>query len=50
MGTLSRGEYALEEVPLTVAGLDGIDLEPGEIAHVLRGALEAGALGDGAAV
>ncbi|MFD5617631.1 NUDIX domain-containing protein [Streptomyces yangpuensis] len=45
-----RGEYALEEIPLTVEGLDGIDLKPEEIAHVLRGALEAGALGDGAAV
>ncbi|MFH8758628.1 NUDIX hydrolase [Streptomyces atroolivaceus] len=34
-----RGEYALEEVPLTVEGIDGIDLKPEEIAHVLRGAL-----------
>lgn len=39
-----RGEYALEEVPLTVEGLDGIDLKPGEIAHVLRGAIGAGTL------
>ncbi|MFC8588758.1 NUDIX domain-containing protein [Streptomyces sp. NPDC057217] len=37
-----RGEYALEEIPLTVEGLDGIDLKPEEIAHVLRGALVAG--------
>ncbi|GAA2771982.1 NUDIX hydrolase [Streptomyces showdoensis] len=40
-----RGEYALEEVPLTVEGLDGIDLKPEEIAHVLRGAVDAGSLG-----
>ncbi|MDK9498009.1 NUDIX domain-containing protein [Streptomyces katrae] len=39
-----RGEYALEEVPLTVEGLDGIDLKPEEIAHVLRGAISAGNL------
>ncbi|RST08236.1 NUDIX domain-containing protein [Streptomyces sp. WAC07149] len=39
-----RGEYALEEVPLTVEGLDGIDLKPEEIAHVLRGAITAGNL------
>ncbi|MFF6902376.1 NUDIX hydrolase [Streptomyces hydrogenans] len=40
-----RGAYALEEVPLTVEGLDGIDLKPEEIAHVLRGAVGAGSLG-----
>lgn len=40
-----RGEYALEEVPLTLEGLDGIDLKPEEIAHVLRGAVSAGSLG-----
>ncbi|MFD3567081.1 NUDIX domain-containing protein [Streptomyces sp. NPDC058667] len=40
-----RGEYALEEVPLTVEGLDGIDLKPEEIAQVLRGAIGAGSLG-----
>ena len=40
-----RGEYALEEIPLTVEGLDGIDLKPEEIAHVLRGAISAGSLG-----
>ncbi|MFF2778895.1 NUDIX domain-containing protein [Streptomyces sp. NPDC058052] len=39
-----RGEYALQEVPLTVEGLDGIDLKPEEIAHVLRGAISAGSL------
>ncbi|MFF8312424.1 NUDIX hydrolase [Streptomyces lydicus] len=39
-----RGEYALEEVPLTVEGIDGIDLKPEEIAHVLRGALADGTL------
>ncbi|MGW6952545.1 NUDIX hydrolase [Streptomyces xanthophaeus] len=39
-----RGEYALEEIPLTVEGLDGIDLKPEEIAHVLRGAIGAGTL------
>ncbi|MGM9438813.1 NUDIX hydrolase [Streptomyces murinus] len=43
-----RGEYALEEIPLTVAGLDGIDLKPEEIAHVLREAISAGSLGGGA--
>ncbi|MEV7520351.1 NUDIX domain-containing protein [Streptomyces sp. NPDC091371] len=37
-----RGEYALEEIPLTVEGLDGIDLKPEEITHVLRGAIGAG--------
>ncbi|MFE0644656.1 NUDIX domain-containing protein [Streptomyces sp. NPDC058877] len=40
-----RGEYALEEIPLTMEGLDGIDLKPEEIAHVLRGAISAGTLG-----
>ncbi|MFF9339398.1 NUDIX domain-containing protein [Streptomyces sp. NPDC014773] len=40
-----RGEYALEEIPLTLEGLDGIDLKPEEIAHVLRGAITAGSLG-----
>ncbi|MFB6823219.1 NUDIX domain-containing protein [Streptomyces virginiae] len=44
-----RGEYALEEIPLTVEGLDGIDLKPEEIAHVLRDAIGAGALGAEAA-
>ncbi|MFE4690895.1 NUDIX domain-containing protein [Streptomyces sp. NPDC056749] len=40
-----RGEYALEEIPLTMEGLDGIELKPEEIAHVLRGAINAGSLG-----
>ncbi|WP_055603438.1 NUDIX hydrolase [Streptomyces aureus] len=40
-----RGEYALEEVPLTLEALDGIDLKPEEIAHVLREAVGAGSLG-----
>ncbi|RSS57800.1 NUDIX domain-containing protein [Streptomyces sp. WAC07061] len=39
-----RGAYALEQVPLTVEGLDGIDLRPEEIAQVLRGAISAGGL------
>lgn len=41
-----RGEYALEEIPLTVEGVDSIDLKPEEIAHVLRGAISSGSLGD----
>ncbi|MFD8630688.1 NUDIX domain-containing protein [Streptomyces sp. NPDC059533] len=45
-----RGEYALEEVPLTVEGLDGIDLKPEEITHVLRDAIGAGTLGAEVAV
>ncbi|MEU8696613.1 NUDIX domain-containing protein [Streptomyces sp. NPDC048680] len=40
-----RGEYALEEIPLTTEALDGIDLKPEEIAHVLRGAINAASLG-----
>lgn len=40
-----RGEYGLEEIPLTMEGLDGIELKPEEIAHVLRGAIHAGSLG-----
>ncbi|MFD3758809.1 hypothetical protein [Streptomyces sp. NPDC058622] len=44
-----RGEYTLKEIPLTVEGLGG-DLKPGEIAHVLRGAIGAGELGDGVVV
>ncbi|MHC6627135.1 NUDIX hydrolase [Streptomyces globosus] len=39
-----RGAYALEQIPLTVEGLDGINLKPEEIAHVLRAALSAGTL------
>ncbi|MFG2338921.1 NUDIX domain-containing protein [Streptomyces yangpuensis] len=45
-----RGEYALEEIPLTVEGLNGIDLKPEEIAHVLRGAIGDGTLGAGVVV
>jgi 8-oxo-dGTP pyrophosphatase MutT (NUDIX family) len=39
-----RGEYALEEIWLTVEGLDGIDLKPEEVARLLRGAIGAGIL------
>ncbi|MFI8810984.1 MULTISPECIES: NUDIX hydrolase [unclassified Streptomyces] len=42
-----RGEYALEEVPLTVEGIDGIDLKPEEMAHVLRSAVHDGTLAGG---
>ncbi|MFI5765065.1 NUDIX domain-containing protein [Streptomyces sp. NPDC051563] len=42
-----RGEYALEEIPITLDGLDGIDLKPEEITDVLRGAIGAGTLGAG---
>lgn len=42
-----RGAYALEEIPLTMEGLDGIDLKPEEVAHVLREAISAGSLGGG---
>ncbi|MGW6688545.1 NUDIX hydrolase [Streptomyces sp. NPDC054961] len=45
-----RGEYALEEIPLTGEGLDSIDLKPEEIAHVLRGAIGAGTLEAGGVV
>ncbi|WP_327259024.1 NUDIX hydrolase [Streptomyces sp. NBC_01240] len=34
-----RGEYALEEIPLTAAGIGGINLKPEEIAHILRDAV-----------
>ncbi|MER5739286.1 MULTISPECIES: NUDIX domain-containing protein [unclassified Streptomyces] len=40
-----RGAYALEEIPLTAEGLDGIDLKPEEIAHVLRETFGAGGPG-----
>ncbi|MFJ4713047.1 NUDIX domain-containing protein [Streptomyces sp. NPDC088785] len=46
-GAEGRGEYALEEIPLTAEALDGIDLKPEEITRVLRGAIAAGALGAG---
>ncbi|MEU6309670.1 NUDIX domain-containing protein [Streptomyces sp. NPDC047014] len=42
-----RGAYALEEIPLTVEGLDGIDLKPEGIADVLRAAIRDGSLGGG---
>lgn len=42
--TEGRGEYALEEALLTVEGIDGIDLKPEEMAHVLRGAVHDGTL------
>ncbi|MFI5861046.1 NUDIX domain-containing protein [Streptomyces sp. NPDC051546] len=45
-----RGEYALEEIPLTAEGLDRIDLKPKEIAHALRRSIASGTLGsEGAA-
>ena len=37
-----RGEYRLEEVPLTPAALDAIILEPGQIAAFLRSAVISG--------
>ncbi|EFL16128.1 NUDIX domain-containing protein [Streptomyces sp. C] len=42
-----RGEYALEEVPLTAEALDGINLKPEEIAHVLWGAISTRTLRNG---
>nr|WP_322986931.1 hypothetical protein [Streptomyces sp. S584] len=45
-----RGEYALEEVPLTMEGIDSIALKPEEITHVFRGALGDGSLSDAAPV
>lgn len=38
----------LEEIRLTLEGLEGIDLEPEEITHVLRRAISAGSFGGGA--
>ncbi|WP_405491252.1 NUDIX domain-containing protein [Streptomyces sp. NBC_00096] len=43
-----RGEYALEEIPLTAEGVDSINLKPEEIAHALRRAIGSGMLGAGA--
>lgn len=37
-----RGEYRLEEVPLTVSALDAIRLEPEQISALLRGAVTSG--------
>ncbi|MFJ3206098.1 NUDIX domain-containing protein [Streptomyces sp. NPDC086989] len=42
-----RGEYKLEEIPLTAEGLDAIDLKPEEIVRVLRNGIDAGAIGAG---
>ncbi|KOV28551.1 hypothetical protein ADK60_18375 [Streptomyces sp. XY431] len=39
-----RGEYLLEEVPLTTEAIDAINLQPREIATVLRAAVESGEL------
>jgi len=39
-----RGEYLLEEIPLTTEALDAINLLPQEIAVVLREAVERGEL------
>jgi hypothetical protein len=37
-----RGEYRLEEIPLTPAALDAISLEPEQIAAFLRSAVTSG--------
>lgn len=37
-----RGEYRLEEVPLTISGLDDVNLVPEEIAGLLRNATAGG--------
>jgi 8-oxo-dGTP pyrophosphatase MutT (NUDIX family) len=37
-----RGQYQLEEIPLTTAGLSGIDLKPDALAVLLRDAVGAG--------
>lgn len=42
--TKDRGEYAVEEVPPALEGLEGIDRESEQITHVLRGAISAGSL------
>ncbi|MFD4659247.1 NUDIX domain-containing protein [Kitasatospora sp. NPDC058444] len=39
-----RGEYLLEEIPLTAGALDAVNLLPQEIAVVLREAVERGEL------
>ncbi|MFC8447966.1 NUDIX domain-containing protein [Kitasatospora sp. NPDC057223] len=39
-----RGEYILEEIPLTTTALDTVNLLPQEFAAVLRGAVERGEL------
>ncbi|MCX4617475.1 hypothetical protein OHB25_56980 [Streptomyces mirabilis] len=37
-----RGEYRLEEVPLSVRALDALSLEPEEVAALLRAAVTGG--------
>jgi hypothetical protein len=37
-----RGTYQLEQIPLTVAGLDAIDLKPTAVAGLLRDAIASG--------
>jgi ADP-ribose pyrophosphatase YjhB (NUDIX family) len=37
-----RGTYQLEQIPLTVAGLDAIDLKPPAVAGLLRDAIASG--------
>ncbi|RGD61823.1 NUDIX domain-containing protein [Kitasatospora xanthocidica] len=39
-----RGEYLLEEIPLTTEALDAVNLLPQDFATVLRGAVERGIL------
>ncbi|MGX1760448.1 NUDIX hydrolase [Streptomyces lydicus] len=39
-----RGEYLLDEIPLTAEALAGLNLLPEEISHLLREALERGDL------
>ncbi|MFE7595178.1 NUDIX domain-containing protein [Kitasatospora sp. NPDC057512] len=39
-----RGEYLLEEIPLTAEALDAVNLLPQDFATVLRGAVERGNL------
>ncbi|MGW3180972.1 NUDIX hydrolase [Kitasatospora sp. NPDC001119] len=39
-----RGEYILEEIPLTAEALDAVNLLPQDFATVLRGAVERGIL------
>ncbi|GHA63425.1 NUDIX domain-containing protein [Streptomyces termitum] len=47
--TEGRGEYALEEIPLTPTGLASITLKPEEITHALQETLRTGTLGTGTA-
>lgn len=37
-----RGEYRLEEIPLTIEALDAISVDPAEIAALLRDAIATG--------